>query len=352
MIWLTWRQFRAAAGMMAAALIVLAGILTVTGQGLAGDYSTGIAACVTQSDGCSNFFQQFYHDNLMPFLAVTAVVLVLPALSGLFWGAPLVARELESGTHRLVWNQSITRTRWLAVKLGLTGLAAMTAAGLGSLAVTWWSVPVDKAAAGNAPSIPRLGPLLFPSRGIVPIGYAAFAVALGVAVGMLVRRSLPAMAITLLVFVVVQVVMPLGVRPHYLSPKRAAIELSTTTLEDFGIQQGGGPLHLTMKSQVPTDTGAWILSSRLVDASGRTVRGESIPVSTSSGPCAPHRQMQAGQAVSGCLAEINRLGYRQELVYQPSSRFWTFQWIETAIYSAFALGLAGFGFWHLRRRLS
>jgi hypothetical protein len=62
--------------------------------------------------------------------------------------------------------------------------------------------------------------------------------------------------------------------------------------------------------------------------------------------------MQAGQAVSGCLAEINRLGYRQELVYQPSSRFWTFQWIETAIYSAFALGLAGFGFWHLRRRLS
>ena len=61
---------------------------------------------------------------------MTAVVLVLPALIGLFWGAPLIARELEAGTHRLVWNQSITRTRWLAVKLGLTGLAAMVAAGL------------------------------------------------------------------------------------------------------------------------------------------------------------------------------------------------------------------------------
>ena len=80
-------------------------------------------------------------------LAVTAVVLVLPALIGLFWGAPLIARELEAGTHRLVWNQSITRTRWLAVKLGLVGLAAIAAAGLGSLAVDWWSDPIDKAAA-------------------------------------------------------------------------------------------------------------------------------------------------------------------------------------------------------------
>src|SRR4029453_7285318 len=79
-------------------------------------------------------------------LAVTAVVLLLPALIGLFWGAPLLARELEAGTHRLVWNQSITRTRWLAVKLAVTGLAAMTAAGLGSLVVSWWANPIEKAA--------------------------------------------------------------------------------------------------------------------------------------------------------------------------------------------------------------
>jgi transposase len=120
-------------------------------------------------------------------------VLVLPALIGLFWGAPLITRELEAGTHRLVWNQTITRTRWLAVKLGLTGLATITAAGLGSLAVTWWSSPIDKTATND---FPRMGPLLFDARGVVPIGYAAFAFALGVTVGMLVRRTLPAMAIT------------------------------------------------------------------------------------------------------------------------------------------------------------
>jgi hypothetical protein len=185
MIWLTWRQFRAAATMMAAALAALAAILALTGPGVADDYATGIAAC-TQS-GCSDFVRQFFNHHQGPFLAVTAVVLVLPALIGLFWGAPLITRELEAGTHRLVWNQSITRTRWLAVKLALTGLAAMTAAGLGSLAVTWWSGPIDKTAA----NFPKMGPLLFDARGIVPIAYAAFAFALGVTVGMLVRRTCP-----------------------------------------------------------------------------------------------------------------------------------------------------------------
>ena len=171
MTWLTWRQFRAAAAMMAAALAALAAILALTGPGLADDYATGIAACTTQGGGCSDFVERFFDDNLIPLLAVTAVVLVLPALIGVFWGAPLIARELEAGTQRLVWNQSITRTRWLAVKLGLTGLAAMTAAGLGSLAVTWWSSPIDK----TATEFPRMAPLLFAARGIVPIGYAAFA---------------------------------------------------------------------------------------------------------------------------------------------------------------------------------
>jgi hypothetical protein len=216
MIWLTWRQFRAAATMMLAALAALAAILVLTGPGLAHDYSTGIAACTTQPGGCSDFVRQFFNHHQGSFLAVTAVVLILPALIGLFWGAPLITRELEAGTHRLVWNQSITRTRWLAVKLALTGLAAMTAAGLGSLAVTWWSSPIDKAA--HTFNLPKMAPLLFATRGIVPIGYAAFAFALGVTVGLLVRRTLPAMAITLAVFLAVQIAMPLLVRPHLLPP--------------------------------------------------------------------------------------------------------------------------------------
>jgi hypothetical protein len=337
MIWLTWRQFRAAAAMMAAALAALAAILALTGPGLAHDYATGIAAC-TQS-GCSDFVRHFFRDHQGPFLGLTAVVLVLPALIGLFWGAPLLTRELEAGTHRLVWNQSITRTRWLAVKLALTGLAAMTAAGLGSLAVTWWSSPIDK----SATNFPKMGPLLFDARGIVPIAYAAFALALGVTVGMLVRRTLPAMAITLAVFVALQFAMPLLVRPHLLPPTRSTIQITESNLDDFSM----GPDRRIRVSAKPADTGAWVLSSHTVDASGHAV--SSIPpspsLSPSSGPCAP-------QGLSACLAEVTRLGYRQQVTYQPSSRFWAFQWYETGIYTALTLGLAGSCFWRIRRRLS
>jgi hypothetical protein len=355
MIWLTWRQLRAQAAMMAAALAVLAVILALTGPGLADDYSTGIAACATQSGGCAQFVQRFFHDNRGSFLAVTAVALVLPALIGLFWGAPLITRELEAGTHRLVWNQTVTRTRWLAVKLGLVGLAAVTAAGLGSLAVDWWASPIDKTAAHD---FPRMAPLLFDARGIVPIGYAAFAFALGVTVGMLVRRTLPAMAMTLAVFVAVQIAMPLLVRPHLIPPNHSTIEITGSNLDGLRARPGNGPIQAILRApDTGAYAGAWVLSSQAVDASGHAV--DTIPLSR-SGACAPPRGGPAQQSsgakpgaeLSTCFAETKRLGYRQQVTYQPASRFWAFQWYETGICTALALALAGFCFWRLRHRLS
>jgi hypothetical protein len=353
MIWLTWRQFRAQAAMMAAALAVLAVILAVTGPGLADEYASGIAACTTQSGGCSNFGNRFFQSHQDAFLAVTAVVLVLPALIGLFWGAPLITRELEAGTHRLVWNQSITRTRWLAVKLGLTALAAVVAAGLGSFAVDWWSDPIDK----TATDFSRLEPLVFDARGIVAIGYAAFAFALGVTVGMLVRRTLPAMAITLAAFVAVQIAMPLLVRPHLITPVRSTIEITEASLDGLAGSPGGDRLQLILKApDAGAYTGAWVLSSQGVDASGHPVAritvartGACGPPKVGPGPQPPGAQ--AGGRLAACFAAIKRLGYRQRVTYHPASRFWSFQWRETGIYVALALGLAGFSFWWLRRRL-
>jgi hypothetical protein len=349
MIWLTWRQSRAAGATMAAALAVLAVILGLTGPGLADDYSSGIAACTTQGGDCSDFVARFFRDNEGLGLAVTAALMVLPALIGLFWGAPLIARELEAGTYRLVWNQSVTRTRWLAVKLGLLGLAAVAVAGLGTLAVDWWSDPIDDAAAA-AEDISRMEPLLFGARGIVPIGYAAFAFALGVTAGMLVRRTLPAMAITLAVFVAVQIGMPQLIRPHLSAPVRSNIEITPANL---------GGLTFDEKHAVRVDTndpvqGAWVLSSHTVDASGRAVGiiGPHPSLSPDSGPCGvPSAQLppEPGGELAPCLAEITRLGYRQQVTYHAADRFWPFQWYETGIYLALALGLSGFCFWRLRR---
>jgi hypothetical protein len=359
MIWLTWRQFRAQAAVMAAAVAALGVVLVLTGPGLADDYSTGIAACTGQSGGCSQFLQRFFHDHHGSFIGVTAIVLFLPALIGLSCGAPLIARELETGTHRLVWNQSTTRTRWLAVKLGLVGLAAIAVAGLGSLGVTLWSDSIDKAAAGD---FPRMAPLLFDARGIVPIGYAAFAFALGVTVGMLVRRTLPAMAITLAVFAVVQIAMPLLVRRHLSPPVHASVAIDASNLDGLSVPGDGGPIQ--MRVQAPGTgadagrfAGAWILSSHTIDPSGRAITSIVAP---QTGGCArppggrvpPPAGAKPGEELSSCFAELERLGYRQRVTYQPASRFWPFQWYETAIYAALAFGLAGFCFWRLRHRLA
>lgn len=246
MIWLTWRQFRGTAAITAAALALLAAILLVTGPGLADEYSTGIAAC---GSDCGDFVKAFFTDHQGEFLAVTAVALVLPALIGLFLGAPLITRELESGTHRLVWTQSVTRTRWLAVKLGLVGAAAVAAAGLGSLGVDWWSGPIDKSAGDD---FARMEPLLFAARGIVPIGYAAFAFAVGATVGLLIRRTLPAMAATLAVFLVVQIAMPTLVRPP--SSRRRSRRSSSRRRTWKGSARRARTLLSTWRRRRPTPT--------------------------------------------------------------------------------------------------
>ncbi|GAA0965495.1 transporter [Acrocarpospora macrocephala] len=350
MIWLTWRQFRAAAALMAAVLAVLTAALALTGPDLASRYAAGIADC-TPDNTCDRFFDRFFGEYQLPFIAVSFVVLALPALVGLFWGAPLITRELEAGTHLLVWNQSVARGRWLAVKLGLTGLVAMAAATVSGLAVTWWSDPLDKSA---VPELALMAPLVFGARGIVPMGYAAFAFVLGVTVGMLVRRTLPAMALTLTVFVAIQLAMPLLVRPHLIPPVTATFELGRVNVGGISIrEQGGGPVHISLEPAVPGHAGAWVLASDLLDPSGRTIAGSGeeapVPVSTTSGPCG----RQGGPPnLDACWVEINRLGYRQQATYQPLERFWPLQWIETGIYALLTLGLTWFSFWWIRRRLS
>ncbi|HWN60785.1 MAG TPA: ABC transporter permease, partial [Streptosporangiaceae bacterium] len=149
MIWLTWRQFRAQAIAAAAALAVLAVIFGVTGPHLAHLYDvSGLATCRTNCAALTNtFVTSMKADAIYPvlFIAGLGILYLTPALIGLFWGAPLVTRELEAGTFRLAWNQSVTRTRWMAVKLALIGLATMVTAGLLSLLITWWAGPIDRA---------------------------------------------------------------------------------------------------------------------------------------------------------------------------------------------------------------
>ena len=186
------------------------------------------------------------------------VVYLAPGIIGLFWGAPLVTRELETGTFRMTWNQSVTRARWIVVKLGLVGLASMTVVGLVTLMVTWWASPISQATVLNSSrngssSHNRLTPLLFGASGIAPVGYVAFAFALGVTAGVLVRRTLPAMAITLAVFAAVQVVMPNWVRPYLISPVHASTVINPSAIDMIDI----GNNYLEAVAQLTPGSPRW-----------------------------------------------------------------------------------------------
>lgn len=342
MIWLTLRQFRLQGAIVFAGIAALCAVLAVTGPGLADEYATGSASCANET-ACNEFAMRFIDDHQYFYGALIAVVIVFPGLLGAFWGAPLITRELEAGTHRLAWNQGVTRTRWLAVKLGLVGLASMAAAGLAVLAVDWWSDPLDKAGADRAP---RMTPLLFDTHGVVPVAYAAFGFALGVAVGVLVRRTLPAMAITLAVFAAVQVAVPLWVRPHIIPAEQATLAITSDNVDSLML----GADSLVVRTRA--EGGAWTISNHTVDRSGREV--ESLPASVGTGPCAPPppKPGRPPGPSQECFEAIAQLGYRQHMVYQPVSRFWPLQWAEAGLFAVLTAGLTGFCFFWTRRRVS
>ena len=340
MIWLTWRQFRTQAIAAAAALAILALIFGLTGPHLAHLYDvSGLATCHARCSALTaGFLDSVKSDAIYPVLYIAGVALlyITPGIIGVFWGAPLVTRELEAGTFRLAWNQSVTRTRWMAAKLALTGLAAMVTAGLLSLVITWWASPVDRA--GGFPTsfgpLSRFSPVAFGARDIVPVSYSAFGFALGVAVGVLVRRTVPAMAITLAVFTAVQLIMPNVVRPHLLTPVTATAPV-TVSLATAIVGHNG---QLTMP--VTGLPGAWVFSNQTITPSGRVFTMPDVPA------CNSGTQQQ-------CDAWLATQHLQRQISYQPASRFWAFQGYETALYLALALALAGFCVWWIRhRRLS
>ena len=342
MIWLTWRQFRVQALTAAAALAAFAILLAATGPHLASLYAAStIPGC--HGDTCATavhaFLSRLTVTSPYPIVYLLAIALILaaPAIIGIFWGAPLVARELETRTFALAWNQSITRTRWLAVKLTLTGLAAMAVTGALSLMYAWWADPIGKAIGLGSPSdlaFPfaggRFSSLTFATHGITPLGYAAFAFTLGTATGVLIRRTVPAMAVTLAIFAAAQLAMPLWVRPHLIPPDRTIATIDSARL-DFG--------NLTA-TVVPGQPGAWILSSGAVNAAGQ-------PVSTLPAPC---QAAIAGLKPSSPSACLESRGFREAISYEPASHYWPLQRVETGIFLALALALAGFCFWRLGRR--
>ncbi|WIX84853.1 transporter [Amycolatopsis sp. DG1A-15b] len=324
MTWLTWRQFRMPALSVLAGLIAISIVLAITGPDLVG-----------RTD---------FSDEDALFGGTILALYLLPAVIGVFWGVPMITRELESGTHSLVWNQTVTRKRWLATKLGYGVLAAMVAGGLLGWAVSWWASPIDALAATQTDRgmLSRISPVVFGARGIVPIGYAAFALALGVAVGMLLKRTVAAMAVTLATLAAVLVLVPLFVRPHLLPPQTETVAITGENITNINGDDTHGILQIGVRKQ----PGAWELANETLDPAGNVAD----PLPDFVQTCAPRPGAGPPQhgTMETCMAQLGAHGYQQRLTYQPGSRFWPLQWLELALYLAATALLTWFCFRRLR----
>jgi ABC-type transport system involved in multi-copper enzyme maturation permease subunit len=331
MIWLTWRQFRAQSLAAAGALALLALYLVQLGGEIRDFYDTKIANCTAHACFIARMDLRSEYGDAVTVIGV--VLIAVPALIGIFWGAPLVTRELEERTDRLVWNQSVTRARWLAVKLTVIGLFSALVTGLFSLLLTWSASRYDQVIGE------RFAAMSFDSRNVVPIGYGLFAFALGTVVGMVVRRTLPAMAITLVAFAAMQLLVPTAVRQNLMPP------VTETLTVDAEVLNGGVGLSLednnTFTIRGHTVPGGWALddASPLLKPDGSPYTGDDAT------PCLMPGDQEAGNA---CTVAQN---LHFEHTYQPGSRYWTFQWIELSLFVALSLLLAAFGFFRLRRRV-
>lgn len=346
-----WRLMRAQNLTAAVAIAVVAIVAAVTGPHLEQLYATTVGACQPRG-GCAAAAAALAGQDATLRLWLGVLVVVGPGLLGMFWGAPLVARELEEGTFRLAWTQSVTRTRWLITRLVVTGLTSAAVAGLASLIVTWWASPVDRAGMNQFTS--------FDERGIVPVGYAFFAFTLGAAAGALVRRTIPAMLVTLAGFVAVRLAERIWVRPSLITPVTETLALNPATT-GYG-QQGFLPLAppATLEPAPPGIPDAWITSDQVVSNHGgatlaateltRICPGIGSGTLGSRGGHAGHvpAPQAAANAMAGCVARVSA-HYHELVTYQPASRYWPLQWSELAIFLAVAMLLAALCVWLVRR---
>jgi hypothetical protein len=275
--------------------------------------TSGLSTCLANGGDCLALARDFT-DRFDLVINSHRLIILVPLLTGMFWGGPLFARELEQGTHRLAWTQSVSRTRWLTTKLGIFALGAMVMAAVLTQVMTWWFAPIERV----QDDFGRLSPDVFDSRGIVPVAYTVFAFALGAAGGALFKRTVPAMVLTLVAYLPIKLAIQ-ALRAHYLAPLDHTYAFGTANPR-LGL-------------------GDWVLSSDVINRAGEVLGTAGV-----SDPC----QSLAGKAAAEACAVEN--GYRFVETYQPLSRFWPFQLIESGIFVGLSLvALAVAAWWILRR---
>ncbi|MFE3826368.1 ABC transporter [Streptomyces sp. NPDC059092] len=311
MTWLVWRQHRAAFWtILVATALSVAWIVYQRGQLV--DFLDGYGYPGKSLDEAGAKFQQY--NNAFSFVSMG--LQAIPILLGVFLGAPLVAGDLENGTAKLVAAQSMSRTRWLATKLALAGLVVVVSTGVMSAVFGWWWNPVRS----EVTIMDWTSGAAFNTTGPVPVALTLFSVFGGVAIGAVLRRTLPAMVVTFGFTVVLQLVW------------------------DYFLLSLGNVVTVTTNKGVMDENAFPSLprGAYEIDQSYVTGSGDLAGWSTCS-------ESQTDAARQVCLDKADVVGWAVQ--YLPMSQMNAMQWFGASILFALTAGVVAFLFFWGRKRL-
>jgi hypothetical protein len=326
----TWRQHRFTLAGTAVLLGALSLYLLVMGLKIRSAYA-GVASCHPASSAAcqqlANAFSQNYWGGSASALrsggaqTIASLLLVVPVLLGVFTGAPLLARELETGTFRFAWTQGCGRLRWSIAKLALLAAALTAATAAFSAPFSWYMHPFI---ADGQVSV--LLPLMFGLRGVAFAAWTLTAFAIGAFTGAVIRRTVPALAASLAAWTVLDMVTAIFLRPRY----EAALTL-----------KGGAPF------MPPPGLGnSWVVSSWTTGAGGKPVSGPALARLIRHAPAG----VQNSPSPDAFAAWLSRHHHARWWGYQPQVRFWHFQLIEGGWLLVLSLVLIAATVWLVRRR--
>ena len=322
MIWLTWRQHRSEA-VTAAVLVAMLGVVALTlGRSMHSAYtSDGISSCLSAptAGSCQTTIGAFttkYYNSVNQWLPYFAL---LPGLLGAVIGASVFGRELEHHTWRMVWTQTIPRTRWLAAKLALLTAALITFGLLSTLLIGWYRAPIDRL-------VGRFDNSAYDFEGVLGTAHLLCAFGFGVLAGLLIRRTIAATAVSFGAFVALAFGAEFWARPHLQHPV-------TLRLAEVAPYQSGSDVIPPPSGHV----GDWILSSGISDTAGHRYTEVELRAATQTA--------HAGGSSDIVNAYARSKGIYRWISFQPAGRWWHFQLVEGSLYLMLAVIAVALAVW-------